>query len=56
MIVIYYKHAERRMEERGISRTIVEAVLGNPDTEETQSNHIRNPMLSNMSVSLCRPK
>ena len=41
MIVIYSKHAERRMEERGISRTIVEAVLGNPDTKETQSNQKR---------------
>ncbi|MDA8143739.1 MAG: DUF4258 domain-containing protein [Thermoplasmatales archaeon] len=41
MIVIYSKHAERRMEERGISRTIVEAVIGNPDTEETQSNQKR---------------
>ncbi len=41
MIVIYSKHAERRMEERGISRTIVEAVIGNPDTKETQSNQKR---------------
>ncbi|MCL6090380.1 MAG: DUF4258 domain-containing protein [Candidatus Thermoplasmatota archaeon] len=29
------------MEERGISRTIVEAVIGNPDTKETQSNQKR---------------
>ena len=38
MIVIYSKHAERRMGERGISRTLVEDVIRNPDTVKNKSD------------------
>lgn len=38
MIVIYSKHAERRMGERGISRKMVEDVLRDLDTVKNQSD------------------
>ena len=38
MIIIYSKHAEKRIDERGISRTMIEDVLGNPDIVENQSD------------------
>ncbi|HKJ97136.1 MAG TPA: DUF4258 domain-containing protein [Thermoplasmataceae archaeon] len=41
MIIVYSKHAEKRIGERNISRTLIEDVLKNPNSVENQSNQVK---------------
>ena len=50
MIIIFSKHAEKRMDERHISRAMIEDVLGNPDDVKNQSSQIKAAKIVNGKV------